>query len=119
MAVFLLVLDATEDEFEQFAATWENQCPALVATWRRSWPEFTSFLDFPLAVRKLIYATNRIESLNARFRKQSGGAGISSMSSCPARSSKAHRLCNPAPRRFIAEDSTIARDGLRSRKELP
>lgn len=63
--------------------------------------------------------TNRIESLNVRFRKQSGGAGISSMSSCPARSSKVHRLRNPAPRRFVAEDSIIARDGLRSRKELP
>lgn len=56
--------------------------------------------------------TNRIESLNVRFRKQSGGAGISSMSSCPVRSSKAHRLRNPAPRRFVAEDSIIARDGL-------
>lgn len=61
--------DAAEVEFEQFAATWEAQYPALVAMWRRSWPEFVPFLEFPTPIRKLIYTTNGIESLNARFRQ--------------------------------------------------
>jgi transposase-like protein len=41
----------------------------MVAMWRRSWGEFTPFLDYPLEIRKLIYTTNGIESLNARFRQ--------------------------------------------------
>jgi putative transposase len=41
----------------------------MIAMWRRSWGEFTSFLDYPLEIRKLIYTTNGIESLNARFRQ--------------------------------------------------
>ena len=60
---------AAEAEFETFAETWEHRYPAMVELWRRSWSEFTPFLDFPLEVRKLIYTTNGIESLNARFRK--------------------------------------------------
>jgi len=36
--------------------------------WERAWQEFIPFLDFPPQIRKLIYTTNGIESLNARFR---------------------------------------------------
>jgi putative transposase len=41
----------------------------MVAVWERSWTEFVPFLDFPVELRKLVYTTNSIESLNARFRK--------------------------------------------------
>lgn len=61
-------VEAAETELEVFAEKWESQYPAMVGLWRRSWPEFVPFLDFPLDVRKLIYTTNGIESLNARFR---------------------------------------------------
>jgi transposase-like protein len=61
-------LEAAEDAFEVFAKTWEPKYPAMVAMWRRSWAEFMPFHDFPVEVRKLIYTTNGIESLNARFR---------------------------------------------------
>lgn len=63
-----MTLEAAEDAFTDFADTWEGKYPAMVAMWRRSWPEFTPFLDFPVEIRKLIYTTNGIESLNARFR---------------------------------------------------
>jgi putative transposase len=59
---------AAEARFEEFAATWEELYPAMIGMWRRSWVEFVPFLDFPLEIRKLIYTTNGIESLNARFR---------------------------------------------------
>lgn len=62
-------LEAAQNELEVFAETWEDRYPAMVELWRRSWPEFIPFLDFPLDVRRLIYTTNGIESLNARFRK--------------------------------------------------
>jgi putative transposase len=41
----------------------------MIAMWERSWAEFVPFLDFPLEIRKLIYTTNGIESLNSRFRQ--------------------------------------------------
>ncbi|GAB3622379.1 hypothetical protein GCM10027418_04610 [Mariniluteicoccus endophyticus] len=61
-------VDAAEDEFEWFAEAWQGKYPAMVQMWRRSWEEFIPFLDFPPEIRKIIYTTNGIESLNARFR---------------------------------------------------
>ena len=60
---------AAEARFAEFAGTWRDKYPAMIAMWERSWPEFVPFLDFPLPVRKLIYTTNGIESLNSRFRQ--------------------------------------------------
>ncbi|WP_029723908.1 transposase, partial [Salinispora cortesiana] len=37
--------------------------------WRTSWPQFVPFLDYDHEVRKVLYTTNIIESLNARFRQ--------------------------------------------------
>lgn len=61
-------VEAAAVELEAFAEKWQDRYPAMVGLWRRSWPEFIPFLDFPLEVRRLIYTTNGIESLNARFR---------------------------------------------------
>jgi putative transposase len=60
--------EAAEDEFSAFAERWEGQYPALIKSWRTSWAEFVPFLDFPQEVRRMVYTTNAIESLNARFR---------------------------------------------------
>ena len=62
-------LPAAEARFAEFADNWREKYPAMVAMWERSWNEFIPFLDFPLEIRKLIYTTNGIESLNARFRQ--------------------------------------------------
>jgi putative transposase len=43
--------------------------PAAIAVWERSWERFTPFLAFPPEVRKIIYTTNAIESLNFQIRK--------------------------------------------------
>ena len=59
---------AAETEFAAFADRWRDRYPAMVAMWERSWPEFIPFLDHPAEIRRLIYSTNGIESLNARFR---------------------------------------------------
>lgn len=61
-------VEAAESAFEDFAEQWQPTYPAMIEMWRRSWPEFTPFLAFPVEVRKIIYTTNAIESLNARFR---------------------------------------------------
>lgn len=59
---------AVEARFGEFAETWRAKYPAMVAMCERSWAEFVPFLDFPPEIRKLIYTTNGIESLNVRFR---------------------------------------------------
>ncbi|BDZ53064.1 IS256 family transposase [Agromyces marinus] len=60
---------AAEARFDEFADEWTGQYPAMVEMWRRSWGEFTPFLEFPLELRRIVYTTNAIESLNARFRQ--------------------------------------------------
>jgi putative transposase len=62
-------LAAAEDRFVEFCDTWKDKCPAMVKTWEDAWGEFIPFLDFPVELRRLVYTTNSIESLNARFRK--------------------------------------------------
>lgn len=57
-----------EAAFAEFADTWRDKYPAMVKMWENAWSEFVPFLDFPVEIRTLIYTTNGIESLNARFR---------------------------------------------------
>ena len=52
-----------------FADTWEARYPAIVKLWENTWAEFTPFLSFHPDIRTVIYTTNAIESLNARFRR--------------------------------------------------
>jgi putative transposase len=60
---------------DAFAATWECRYPAIVKLWRAHWAEFTPFLAFPPEVRRVIYTTNLIESMNARLRKVTRNRG--------------------------------------------
>ena len=62
-------LDAAAQRFEQFEEEWGARFPAVIKLWRDAWAEFIPFLAFPVEVRKMIYTTNTIESLNARFRR--------------------------------------------------
>lgn len=60
---------------EAFAGQWEQRYPAIVRLWRAHWAEFTPFLAFPPEVRRVIYTTNLIESMNARLRKVTRNRG--------------------------------------------
>ena len=55
------------DAFEQ--GEWGQRFPTVVAAWRRAWDKVIPFFAFPPAVRKVVYTTNAIESINARLRK--------------------------------------------------
>jgi transposase-like protein len=59
--------EAELDAFEQ--SPWGRKFPTIVPAWRRAWDKIIPFFAFPPAVRKLIYTTNAIESVNARLRK--------------------------------------------------
>jgi transposase-like protein len=60
---------------EAFAGQWEGRYPAIVRLWRAHWQEFIPFLAFPPEVRRVIYTTNLIESMNARLRKVTRNRG--------------------------------------------
>ena len=62
-------VEAAEARFDEFAETWAERYPAMIDTWRRAWGEFIPFLAFPVELRRVVYTTNAVESLNARFRK--------------------------------------------------
>ena len=64
---------ATEDEarqeLEHFAATWEAQYPKIAQSWRNHWDNLITLFEYPPEIRKAIYTTNAIESLNSVIRK--------------------------------------------------
>lgn len=62
-------VEAAETQLLEFTERWATKYPAMVGVWERAWPEFVPFLAFPVEIRKIIYTTNAIESLNARFRR--------------------------------------------------
>ena len=62
--------DVAHTELQAFAdAALGRKYPATVMTWQNAWEQFTPFLAFPPEVRKVIYTTNAIESLNYQLRK--------------------------------------------------
>jgi len=68
--------EAAADALEEFAASSLGQkYPAAVKTWQNAWEEFIPFLAFPPALRKVIYTTNAIESLNYQLRKVTKNRG--------------------------------------------
>ena len=62
-------LDAAEAAFADFEHAWGGRYPALIRVWRNAWETFTPFLQYPPEIRRIVYTTNAIESLNARFRQ--------------------------------------------------
>jgi len=60
---------AARDRFAEFAELWGVKYPAIVRLWESAWVEFVPFLAFEVEVRRVIFSTNAIESLNARFRR--------------------------------------------------
>ena len=62
-------LPAAEALFGDFADKWREQYPAMIKSWETSWNEFIPFLEFPPELRRIVYTTNAIESLYARFRR--------------------------------------------------
>ena len=66
---------AAAAELEVFAERWNTRYPAIVRLWRTHWADFVPFLAFPPEVRRVIYTTNLIESMNARLRKVTRNRG--------------------------------------------
>jgi transposase-like protein len=62
--------EAAEAELAAFeAGPWGGKFPTVAAAWRRAWSHVIPFFAFPAPIRKVIYTTNAIESVNAQLRK--------------------------------------------------
>lgn len=62
-------LGEAETALERFDEHWGAQYPAIVPSWRAEWSRLTVFFDYPPDIRKVIYTTNAIESLNYSMRR--------------------------------------------------
>jgi putative transposase len=61
---------AARERLEDFdRGPWGLKYPAIAQSWRRNWEQVIPFFAFAPALRKIIYTTNAIESLNAQVRK--------------------------------------------------
>jgi putative transposase len=61
--------EEAEHQREMFAARWDPKYPTISAMWRRNWLGIIPFFQFPDEIRKIVYTTNTIESLNMSLRK--------------------------------------------------
>jgi putative transposase len=62
-------LEAATDALEAFCGQWDSRFPQISRMWRAHWSNLTPFFDYPPAIRKVIYTTNAVESVNAQLRK--------------------------------------------------
>jgi putative transposase len=71
---------ATEDEASlrllEFAEKWDGKYPSISKSWQRNWEAIIPFFDYPEDIRKVIYTTNAIESLNRSLRKIIKNRGV-------------------------------------------
>ena len=62
------VLEA-EAALDEFAQVWDAKYPTIAKQWRAKWADIITLFDFPPPIRKAIYTTNAIESVNSVIRK--------------------------------------------------
>lgn len=61
--------EAAQDRLGEFEARWGAKYPAVGQSWRRAWEHVIPLFAFPPDIRKMIYTTNAVESLNRSLRK--------------------------------------------------
>lgn len=62
-------LDEAEQALEEFAQTWDAKYPAISRSWKNHWENLIPFFEYPEEIRRVIYTTNAIESINSVIRK--------------------------------------------------
>ena len=61
--------EAAEAALSEFEQTWGERYPLAAKSWRDRWENVTPFFGYPEPIRKVVYTTNAVESLNAQLRK--------------------------------------------------
>ena len=67
--------EQAEMELTAFEAKWDKTHPTISQSWRRNWAQVIPFFAYPADIRKVIYTTNAIESLNMSLRKVTKNRG--------------------------------------------
>jgi len=62
-------LDEAESQLNQFEETWVGSYPVIARSWRSNWARIVPMFGYPSEIRRVIYTTNTIESLNMTLRK--------------------------------------------------
>jgi putative transposase len=62
-------VEEAEAALDKFAEVWGEKYPTIVKQWRLKWTDIITLFEFPPAIRKAIYTTNAIESVNSVIRK--------------------------------------------------
>ena len=61
--------DAGKAALEEFARRWDDKYPMVSQSWADNWPRIVPLFSYPKEIRRLIYTTNAIESLNNTLKK--------------------------------------------------
>ena len=69
-------LAEAEHALERFAERWDTKYPTISPSWLADWDRLMVFFDYPPAIRRVIYTTNAIESLNYTLRKRLKTRGV-------------------------------------------
>jgi len=64
-----ITVEEADQELDAFAEKWDGKFPTISQMWRRHWDNLITLFDYPDDIRKAIYTTNAIESLNSVVRK--------------------------------------------------
>lgn len=68
-------IDQAEIAMDEFAVKWDDTHPTISRSWRRNWERLTPLFSYPTDIRKAIYTTNAIESVNMSLRKVTKNRG--------------------------------------------
>jgi len=61
--------ESAKQALNEFEKSWGNKYPIIVRSWQNNWEKIIPFMQFPIEIRKVIYTTNIVESLNNTLRK--------------------------------------------------
>ena len=67
--------DEAKTNLDAFAEKWDKTHPTVSKSWRNNWQNLVTFFDYPQEIRRVIYTTNAIESLNMTLRKVTKNRG--------------------------------------------
>jgi putative transposase len=62
-------VDEAELQLEAFSRKWDEQLPTISKSWKLNWDRLVPFMSYPEDIRRVIYTTNAIESVNSSLRK--------------------------------------------------
>ena len=68
-------VDEAQQNLNIFADKWDKTHPTVSKSWRNNWEQLTPFFDYPAEIRRAMYTTNAIESLNMSLRKVTKNRG--------------------------------------------